>query len=209
MISRLVVPTPEDEYAQSQLDSQVVHAQSPAHDCQGEYSHHLLEIVKVSMLRRARKRQDEWMYHQLTTIQVNVLHHRRATVNEVCFSTRKLATAKMIMLFCKPSTTKAGVHHSSGCSAAPQRKSGEMGASGRLQKRTGARHKFPLNPLVYLRLLLEHMEKAKAKAKGGRPVLALVSRCDQKCFCVFSCLSKKASPSVVLSSVCVVVIVCG
>ena len=156
------------------------------------------------MLRRARKRQDEWMYHQLTTIQVNVLHHRRATVNEVCFSTRKLATAKMIMLFCKLSTTKAGVHHSSGCSAAPQRKSGEMGASGRLQKRTGARHKFPL---VYLRLLLEHMEKAKAK--GGRPVLALVSRCDQKCFCVFSCLSKRASPSIVLSSVYVVVIVWG
>jgi len=159
------------------------------------------------MLRRARKRQDEWMYHQLTTIQVNVLHHRRATVNEVCFSTRKLATAKMIMFFFKPSTTKAGVHHSSGCPAAPQRKSGEMGASGRLQKRTGARHKFPLNPLVYLCLLLEHMEKAKAK--GGRPGLALVSRCDHKFFFVFSCLSKRASPSVVLSSACVVVIVCG
>jgi hypothetical protein len=44
------------------------------------------------------------MYHQLTTIQVNVLHHR-------------LAAAKMLMLFCKLSTTKAGVHHGSreGC----------------------------------------------------------------------------------------------
>jgi len=74
-------------------------------------------------------------------------------------------------------------------------------------ERTGARHEFPLNPLVYLCLLLEHMEKAKAK--GGRPGLALASRCVQKCFCVFSCLSKRASPSVVLSSVCVVVIVWG
>ena len=37
-----------------------------------------------------------------------------------------------------------------------------MGASGRLQKRSGARHNFPLNPLVYLCLLIEHMEKAKA-----------------------------------------------
>ena len=122
------------------------------------------------MLRRARKRQDKWMYHQLTTIQVNVPHHRRATVNEVCFSTR-FATAKMIMPFYKLSTTKAGVHHGSGCSAAPQRKCGEMSASGRLQKRTGARHKFPLNPLVYLCLLLEHMGKAQAQAKGGRPGL--------------------------------------
>ena len=49
-----------------------------------------------------------------------------------------------------------------------------MSASGRLQKRAVARHKFPLYPLVCLCLLLEHMEKAKAKEKekGERPGLA-------------------------------------
>ena len=160
------------DYAPSQLDSQGGYAQPPAHDCQGEYFHHLLAIVKVSMLRRARKHQDEWMYHQLTTIQVNVLHHRRATVNEVCFSTRKLATAKMIMLFCKLLTT-AGVHHGSGCSAAPQRKSGEMGASGRLQKRTKEELARGINFLLALLLIFVCFLNTwkKQKQKENAPCL--------------------------------------
>jgi hypothetical protein len=96
-INRLCpTPTPKDpsgvfaracEYAPSQLDSQGGCVQSPAQDCQGEYSHLELAIVKVGVLRHELKRQDERMYHQFATIQVNVLHHRRAAVKEVCPST--------------------------------------------------------------------------------------------------------------------------
>jgi len=55
-----------------------------------------------------------------------------------------------------------------------QRKSGEMSASGRLQKRTGTRHKFPLYPLFIFVCFLNTWKKQKQKAKGGRSGLALV-----------------------------------
>jgi hypothetical protein len=70
--------------------------------------------------------------------------------------------------------------------------SGEMSASERLQKRTAPQNKFPLNPLVYLCLLLKHMEKAKAK--GGRPGLTVVSSCVQKFFAFSLACQKEQAP---------------
>ena len=125
-----------------------------------------------------------------------VLHHRRAAVKEVCPST----SSRQQRWLCSFASLRQRnrVFIMAAAALRHQRKSGEMSASGRPQKRTGARHKFPLYPLFIFCLLLEHMEKAKAKGKRRTP--RACSRCVRKCFCAVSCLSKRASPSVVLSS---------
>jgi hypothetical protein len=55
-----------------------------------------------------------------------------------------------------------------------QRKSGEMGASGRLQKRTARGINFLFTPCLFFVCFLNTWKKQKQKAKGGRPGLALV-----------------------------------
>jgi hypothetical protein len=75
-----------------------------------------------------------------------------------------------------------------------QRKSGEMSASGRQQKRTGARHKCPLYPMFIFCMILEHMEKAKARTKGGRPGLALVVVFESSFALSLACQKKSAPP---------------
>ena len=108
------------------------------------------------------------MYHQYATIQVNVLHHRRAAVKEVYPSTSSRQQRWLCFFVSLRQRNRvfimaaAALRHQR-C----QRKSGEMSASGRPQKRTGARHNISS-------LLLEHMEKAK----GKRRTPGLLSLCS-------------------------------
>jgi hypothetical protein len=106
-----------------------------------------------------------------------VLHHRRAAVNEVCPSTssrqqRWLCSFASLRQRNRVFIMAAAALRHQRC----QRKSGEMNASGRPHKRTGAWHKFPLYPLFIFCLLLEHIEKAKAKGKRRTP--GLLSLCS-------------------------------
>ena len=119
------------------------------------------------------------MCHQFATIQVNVLHHRRAAVKEVCPSTssrqqRWLCSFASLRQRNRVFIVAAAALRHQRC----QRKSGEMSASGRPQKRTGARHKFPLYPLFIFVCFLNTWKKQKQKAKGGRRTPGLLSLCS-------------------------------
>jgi len=108
------------------------------------------------------------------------------------------------MNFYRLATTKAGLHHGSGCSAAEEKWRNEALRAG-CRKQLALGIAFPLRPPFFILLLGIYM--GKIKEKGGRPGLG---RCDRNCFCVFPCcFSERTSSFAVLLGLAVFVIAGG
>ena len=133
------------------------------------------------------------MYHQ------NVLHHWRAAVKEVCSITSLRQKRRSCSFASLRQRKRASLPWQRLLCGARGKRRNECRGGCRKELAHGITSSVPSH--LFLFASWTHGQR-KRRRMAPRPGLARC-RCFQTCYCVFPCLSKRASPPGVLSLVCV------